>query len=49
MDTYIWNNSFLTPNYGEKYCYGETIAPAFAESMIYEVVAKRIVKKQHMQ
>ncbi|MBL4867727.1 MAG: hypothetical protein JKY67_15270 [Pseudomonadales bacterium] len=49
MVTYIRNNRFLIPNYGEKYRYGETITTAFVESTINEVVAKRMVKKQQMQ
>ena len=49
METYIRNNRYLIPNYGEKYRYGETIATAFVESTINEVVAKRMVKKQQMQ
>lgn len=49
MDTYIRNNSYLIPNYGEKYRYGETITTAFVESTINEVVAKRMAKKQQMQ
>jgi hypothetical protein len=43
MITYIDNNQHLIPNYGEKYRYGETITTAFAESTVYEVVAKRMV------
>jgi hypothetical protein len=49
MITYIENNSYLIPNYGEKYRYGETITTAFVESTVHEVVAKRMVKKQQMQ
>ncbi len=49
MDTYIRNNRYLIPNYGEKYRYGESITTAFVESTINEVVAKRMVKKQQMQ
>ena len=49
MMTYIRNNAYLIPNYGEKYRYGETITTAFVESTVNEVVAKRMVKKQQMQ
>lgn len=49
MMTYIDNNSYLIPNYGEKYRYGEAITTAFVESTANEVVAKRMVKKQQMQ
>ena len=49
MENYILNNQHMTPNYGEKYRYGETISTGFVESTINEVVAKRMVKKQQMQ
>lgn len=49
MVTYISNNRYLIPNYGEKYRYGETISTAFVESTVNEVIAKRMVKKQQMQ
>jgi hypothetical protein len=49
MMTYIRNNAYLIPNYGEKYRYGETITTAFVESTVNEGVAKRMVKKQQMQ
>lgn len=49
MTTYVHNNAYLIPNYGEKYRYGETITTAFVESTVNEVVAKRMVKKQQMQ
>jgi hypothetical protein len=31
------NNSHLIPNYGEKYCYGETVSTAFVESTVNEM------------
>ena len=49
METYIRNNQYIIPNYGEKWRYGEAIATGFVESTINEVVAKRMVKKQQMQ
>lgn len=49
MLTYVQNNRFMIPNYGEKYRYGETITTAFVESTINEVVAKRMAKRQQMQ
>ena len=49
MMTYVRNNAYLIPNYGEKYRYGETITTSFVESTVNEVVAKRMVKKQQMQ
>lgn len=39
----------MIPNYGEMYCYGESISTSFVESTINEVIAKRMVKKQQMQ
>lgn len=47
--TYIQNNQQIIPNYGEKYRYGKTISTAYMESIINEVVAKRMVKKQQVQ
>jgi hypothetical protein len=49
MITYVSNNAYLIPNYGEKYRYGETITTAFVEPTVNEGVAKRMVKKQQMQ
>jgi hypothetical protein len=49
MLTYIRNNQYLIPNYGEKWRYGETISTAFVESTVNEVVSKRMAKKQQMQ
>lgn len=49
MSTYIENNRYLIPNYGERWRYGETIATSFVESTVNEVVTKRMVKKQQMQ
>lgn len=37
------------PNYGERYCYGETISTAFVESTVNHVISKRMVKKQQMR
>lgn len=49
LNTYIENNRYLIPNYGERWRYGEAISTSFVESTINEVVAKRMVKKQQMQ
>ncbi|PHM28752.1 ISKra4 family transposase [Xenorhabdus budapestensis] len=49
MMTYIANNQFMIPNYGERYRYGEPISTAFVESTVHEVIAKRMAKKQQMQ
>jgi hypothetical protein len=37
------------PNYGERYCNGETISTAMAESTVTQVISKRFVKKQQMK
>ena len=42
------NRAFI-PNYGERYRYGEKISTAFVESMVNEVISKRMVKKQQMR
>lgn len=47
--TYVKNNRYIIPNYGERYRYGETITTSFVESTVNEVVTKRMVKKQQMQ
>jgi hypothetical protein len=49
LTTYIENNRYIIPNYGERWRYGETIATSFVESTVNEVVTKRMVKKQQMQ
>ena len=49
LQTYIENNRYLIPNYGEKWRCKEAIATGFVESTVNEVVAKRMVKKQQMQ
>ena len=47
--TYIENNRWFIPNYGERYRYGERISTAFAESAVNEVISRRMVKKQQMR
>ena len=49
LRTYIVNNRYLIPNYGERYRRGEPIATGFVESTVNEVVSKRFCKKQQMQ
>src|SRR5262247_2862033 len=49
LRTYIMNNRYLIPNYGERYRNGEPIATGFVESTVNEVVSKRFCKKQQMQ
>ena len=49
FDTYIRNNAGFTPNYGERWRYGETISTAFVESTVNQVISKRMVKKQQMR
>jgi hypothetical protein len=46
---YIEANEQFTPNYGERYRYGEAIATGFVESTVNQVVSKRMVKKQQMR
>ncbi|HEV7620885.1 MAG TPA: ISKra4 family transposase, partial [Flavisolibacter sp.] len=45
LTIYIENNRHIIPNYGGRWCYGETIASSFVESAVNEVVTKRTVKK----
>lgn len=45
----IRNNVDFIPNFGERYRQGDTIATAFVESTITQVVSKRFVTKQQMQ
>jgi hypothetical protein len=47
--TYITANQRFIPNYGERWRNEDTIASAFLESAVNEVVSKRMVKKQQMQ
>lgn len=47
-ETYIEGNGGLIPNYGDRYCHGETISTAFVESAVNHVMSKRLVKKQYM-
>jgi hypothetical protein len=42
------NKPFI-PNNGDRYRHGETISTAFAESMVNQVVSRRMVKPQHMR
>jgi len=49
LRTYIVNNRYVIPNYGERYHNGEAIATGFVESTVNEVVSKRFCKKQQMQ
>ncbi len=41
-------NATWIPNYGERYRQGEAISNAFVESMVNQVVSKRMVKQQQM-
>jgi hypothetical protein len=45
---YIRANATWIPNYGERYRQGEAISNAFVESMVNQVVCKRMVKQQQM-
>ena len=49
FDTYIKANQSLIPNYGEHWRNGETIATAFVESAVNQIVSKRFAKRQQMQ
>jgi hypothetical protein len=46
--TFIANNASFIPNYGEHYHQGERISTGFVESMVNQVVSKRMVKKQQI-
>ena len=49
LHTYIENNRPFILNYGERHRYGEPISTAFVESIVNEVISRRIVKKQQMR
>ena len=49
LHTYIRNNRYCIPNYGERYRNGERISTGFVESAVNQVVAKRFSKKQSMR
>ena len=49
LRTYIVNNRYVIPNYGQRYHHGEAIATGFVESTVNEVVSRRFCKKQQMQ
>ena len=46
---YIAANAWSIPNYGERYRAGEVISSSMAESVVNQVVSKRMVKKQQMR
>ena len=48
FEVYIRNNQEYIPNYRERYRNGERISTAFVESVVNQVVSKRMVKKQQM-
>ena len=47
--TYIGRNRAFSPNYGERYRYGERISTGFVESTVNQVISRRFCKKQQMQ
>ncbi len=49
FETYIRHNEEFIPNFGERYRNGETINTAFVESIVNQVISKRMVTKQQMQ
>jgi hypothetical protein len=46
---YIRANAWSIPNYGERYRAGEAISSSMAESVVNQVISKRMVKKQQMR
>ena len=46
---YIRSNAWSIPNYGERYRAGEAISSSTAESVVNQVISKRMVKKQQMR
>jgi hypothetical protein len=46
---YIRANATSITNYGERYRNGETISSAFVESVVNQVISKRMVKQQQMR
>ncbi len=46
---YLRANAASITNYGERYRNGETISSAFVESVVNQVISKRMVKKQQMR
>lgn len=49
LESYIRNNSYAIPNYGERYRNGERISTGFVESTVNQVISKRFSKKQQMR
>ena len=49
FETYISNNGACIPNYGERWRWGEPISTSFTESVVNQVISKRMVKKQQMR
>ena len=49
FDSYLRANADRIPNYGERHRAGEAISTAFTESVVNQVIAKRMVKKQQMR
>jgi hypothetical protein len=47
--SYIRANASSITNYGERYRNGETISSAFVESVVNQVISKRMVKRQQMR
>ena len=46
---YIPANAWSIPNYGERYRAGEAISSSITESVVNQVIAERMVKKQQMR
>jgi hypothetical protein len=47
--SYLRANAGRIPNYGERRRAGEAISTAFTESVVNQVISKRMVKKQQMR
>jgi len=49
FERYLRTNRGSIPNYGERWRNGEPISTAFVESVVDQVISKRMVKKQQMR
>jgi hypothetical protein len=49
FDSYLRANAERIPNYGERRRASEAISTAFVESVVNQVISKRMVKKQQMR
>ncbi|GAA4020302.1 hypothetical protein GCM10022408_37830 [Hymenobacter fastidiosus] len=49
FQTYVEQNSGFIVDYAERHRYGERVSTGFVESVVNQVLAKRMVKRQQMQ